>query len=159
MIENKTDKFKQKFKELKRKIHEERRNIQNIENLIKNKVEREPGIWEYDFDDLESEIWNQYRKIEKKIKSLSKEISECSGRKPRDIFKFFKNLRGNMMRQNMINQEIIPFYLAMMLSLQKIKDRLNSLEYNVKKINKEKDDLIVEIEEYKAELLRKNKEK
>ncbi len=157
MPENKTDEFRQKIKDLKRVIHKEKEGIQKIEDLIKKKVEREPGIWEYDFDELDSEIWKKYENIEKKIQDLSKEISECSGRNPKNLYKFFKNLRGNIIRQNVINQEIIPFYLATMLSLQKLKDRLNSLEFKVEKINREKEDLATEIEEYKAELERKKK--
>jgi predicted nucleic acid-binding Zn-ribbon protein len=158
MPENKTDKIRQKIKELKRKIHQEKEGIQKIEDLIKKKVEREPGIWEYDFDELESEIWNKYENIEKKIQDLSEEISECSGRNPKSLYKFFKNLRGNIIRQNVINQEIISFYLATMLSLQKLKDRLNSLEFKAEKINREKEELTTEIEEYRAEL-EKKKEK
>lgn len=153
MPENKTDKFRQKIKELKGKIHQEKQGIQKIEDLIKKKVEREPGIWEYDFYELESEMWSRYVSIEKKIQHLSEEISKCSGGKFTNLFKFIKNLRGNII----IGQELIPFYLTIMLSLQKIKDRLNSLEFKVKKINREKDDLITEIEEYKAELERKKK--
>ncbi len=154
-MEKTQEKFEQALMELKEKIRRERKNIGKMENLIKNKVEREPGIWEYDFDDLESEIWEKHASIEKKIKELSEKISECSGKGPRNIFRFFRNLRGNIIRQNVINQEIISFYLAMILSLQKIKDRLNSLEYKVSKLNREKDELISDIEEYKAKLGKK----
>jgi len=153
------EKFEQALKELKKEIHEERKNSRKMEDLIKTELEREPGIWEYDFDELESEIWKKHAGIEKKIKELSEKISECSGKGPRNIFRFFKNLRGNIIRQNVINQEIISFYLAMMLSLQKIKDRLNSLEYKASQINREKDELISDIEEYKVRLRKKKDEK
>jgi len=149
------EEFEQALKELKKEIREERKNIRKAEDLIKTELEREPGIWEYDFDELESEIWKKHAGIEKKIKELSEKISECSGKGPRNIFRFFKNLRGNIIRQNVINQEIISFYLAMMLSLQKIKDRLNSLEYKASQINREKDELISDIDEYKAKLRKK----
>jgi len=151
-MDKKQEKLKHGIKELKREIYNERKEIKKIEELIKKKIEREPGIWEYDFNELESEMWDRYSSLEKKIKILSEEISECSGRSPKNILRFFKNLRGNLIRQNVINQEIIPFYLAIMLSLQKIKDRLNYLEYKVEKTNREIDDLINEFEEYKSEL-------
>ncbi|MFO7981228.1 MAG: hypothetical protein R6V00_10410, partial [Candidatus Aminicenantes bacterium] len=154
MPENKTDEFRQKIKELKRVIHEEKEGIQKIEDLIKKKVEREPGIWEYDFDELESEMWSRYVSIEKKIERLSEKISKYSrGKKFINFFRFIKNLRGNII----VSRELIPFYLTLMLSLQKLKDRLNSLEFKVEKINREKEDLATEIEEYKAELERKKK--
>ncbi|HZX10659.1 MAG TPA: hypothetical protein VFG01_06900, partial [Acidobacteriota bacterium] len=137
MPENKTDKFRQKIKELKRKIHQEKEGIQKIEDLIKKKVEREPGIWEYDFYELESEMWSRYVSIEKKIERLSEKISKYSGGKFINLFRFIKNLRGNII----VSRELIPFYLTIMLSLQKLKDRLNFLEYKVKKINREKEDL------------------
>jgi len=143
MPENKTDKFRQKIKELKRKIHQEKEGIQKIEDLIKKKVEREPGIWEYDFYELESEMWSRYVSIEKKIERLSEKISKYSGGKFINLFRFIKNLRGNII----VSRELIPFYLTIMLSLQKLKDRLNFLEYKVKKINREKEDLATEIEE------------
>jgi len=158
-MDNKTDKFKQKIGELRERMHEERKKIQKIDELVNRKVERAPGIWEYDFDELESEIWNRYESLEKKTEDLSKEISGCSGKSPLSLFKFFRNLRGNIIRQNVINQEMIPFYLATILSLQRIKDRLNSLEYRVKKIDREKEDLISEVEEYKAELKKKEGKK
>ncbi|MFW6124076.1 MAG: hypothetical protein ACOC5G_02535 [Acidobacteriota bacterium] len=160
MPKNKTDRFEQKIKELKRKIYEEKKSTQKIDDLIKEKIEREPGIWEYDFNELEKEIWNRYSSIKNKIKTvktLSDEISQYSGRRPKDIFNFFKKLKVNLIKQSEINQEIIPLYLATMLSLQKVKDRLNSLEYKVDKINREKDDLVSEMEEYKAGLLRNKK--
>jgi len=159
MPKSKTDKFREKIKDLKEKIQKEKQGIQRIEDLLKRKVERKPGIWEYDFDELESEMWKKHESIEIKIKDLSKEISECSGKSPKSIFRFFKNLRGIIVRQNVINQEIIPLYLANLLSLQKVKDRLNSLENKVKKISREKDDLIAEIEESKIELAQEKKKK
>jgi hypothetical protein len=153
-----SEKLKQGIKELRNRLDKEKENIQEVQFLVNHKVEREPGIWEYDFDELESEIWNRYSILEKRIrllKRISEEISEYSGRKPRDIFKFFKKLKGNIIKQNEVNQEELPFYLAVMLSLQKMKDRLNTLEYEVKKIKREKDDLISEIEEYKFKLIKK----
>ncbi|MCD6518098.1 MAG: hypothetical protein J7L72_11870 [Candidatus Aminicenantes bacterium] len=147
--------FERALKELKKEIRRERENIGKMEDLIKKEAERGPGIWEYDFDELESEIWKKHAGIEKKIKELSEKISECSGKGLRDIFRFFRNLRGNLIRQNVINQEVISFYLAMMLSLQKIKDRLNALEFKVSKLNREKDELISDMEEYKSGLRKK----
>jgi predicted nucleic acid-binding Zn-ribbon protein len=149
------EKFKQALRELKKEIHGERKKIGKIEDLIKKEAERGPGIWEYDFDELESEIWKKHASIEKKIKELSEKISDCSGKGPRNIFRFFRNLRGNIIRQNVINQEVISFYLAMMLSLQKIKDRINALEYKVSKLNREKDELISDMQEYKSGLRKK----
>ncbi len=154
-MEKLLDKFTQGIKELKRELYEQKKGIQNLEELINTRVEREPGIWEYDFEELESEIWNKYSRIEKRIQDLSNEILRCSGRSPKNIFRFFKNLRGNLIRQNVINQEITSFYLTVILNLQKIKDRLNSLEYKVERISKEKEEIISEIEEYKSQQIRK----
>ncbi|MBD3413748.1 MAG: hypothetical protein GF421_04855 [Candidatus Aminicenantes bacterium] len=145
-------------KELKRKTQEQRQQIRRISELVKKEIEREPGIWEYDFDELEQEIWNKHSRIQDKIKDLSEQISECSGKSPRDIYRFYKQLRGNFIRQNVINQEIISFYLAVILTLQKIKDRLNSLEFRVDQINREKEELMIEIQELKLQLMKQEKE-
>jgi len=146
-MEKNSRKFNLEIQEFRKKLYKEKKSIQKVENLINKKIEREPGIWEYDFDELESEIWVQYDRIEKKIKELSEEITKSKGGKLKNVFGFLKNLKGNIV----IGQELIPFYLAMMLSLQKLKDRLNLLEFKVDKINREKEDLIREIQEYKSE--------
>jgi predicted nucleic acid-binding Zn-ribbon protein len=158
-MKNISDQFKKQIKELKKETKEQRKKINSIQELVKRQIEREPGIWEYDFDELEAEIWNKHSSIDTKIKELSDQISEYSGKRPKDIFRFFKNLRGNFIRQNVINQELISFYLAVMLNLQKVKDRLNSLEFKMDQINRERQDLMTEIQEHKSRLAKQREDK
>jgi hypothetical protein len=136
---------------LKARLSEEKTGITDIMELVPHGIEREAGIWEYDFDELEAEIWRRFTQLEDQQDCVSEEETFPAGRIPAGILrrlkKLYRTLTGplaraiidkrrqfNLDQQNLLNKESVPFYLAMILTLQKIKDRLNVMEESLSKI-------------------------
>ncbi|MCJ7580666.1 MAG: hypothetical protein MUP98_09035 [Candidatus Aminicenantes bacterium] len=137
------DDLKQLVSQLKERLNKEKDSIQDIDTLVKKKIERDAGIWEYSFDELEHELFERFSFLEEKSDCLSfEEIS--SPRKGigwfitlgKKILKKITNPYSRMIlsKQYQFNKELVPIHLASILSLQKIKDRLNELEDVAKKI-------------------------
>ena len=154
--------IKQKINLLRQKLAEEREGIQQIEQLLLKKIEREPGLWEYDFDELEAEIWRRFSNLEKNADCISSD-KRFSPRKVtgpvitrlRNLFRTLsspfsrsivaKDKQFNLEQQNFVNKESIPVHLAVILTLQKIKDRLNALEEKVLKICQDQEEWFQEL--------------
>jgi len=139
---------------LKALLAQERDRITDVTQLMPPGAEREAGIWEYDFDDLEAEMWRRFQQLEEQQDCISEEETFPSGRIPaailRRLKKLYRTLSGplargiidkrkqfNLDQQNLLNKESVPFYLALTLTLQKVKDRLNALEESLQRIEGE----------------------
>ncbi len=147
---------------LRTRLLEELKNADDISAWVGERIERDAGIWEYDFNDLEAEMWKRFRFLETHQDCTSEDRSLPRRRVPASFFrrfhKLYRTLTGpfsrtvidrrkqfNLDQQNMIDRESIPFDLSMILSLQKAKDRLNRLEDQVYKMQQEQEELFKEI--------------
>ena len=139
----KPEKIKELIAQLKETLAQERENIEDMEQLVKQKVEREAGIWEYSYDELEKELFERFPSLEAKSYCLTFEDIPSPRRRVGALFTFFKRIvrkltnpytRMILAKQAELDKELIPMQLAIILSLQKIKDRLNTLEAHVQKI-------------------------
>lgn len=153
--------IKKEIQKLKAKLSAEMDKIEDIGILVKKQIEREVGLWEYDFEDLEAELWKRFATIEENSACISEDEviwgNKILGGLFRRLKRWYRTLSGpfsrsvidkkkqfNLDQQNRINQENIPFQLSIILSLQKIKNRLNVLEENIQKIQEEQEDLFRE---------------
>ena len=137
------DDLKKLVSQLKERLNKEKEGIKDIDLLVKEKIERDAGIWEYSFDELEHELFERFSSLEEKSDCLSfEDISS-----PRKGTGWFVTLIKKIIRKIMnpysrmilnkqyhFNKELVPIHLASILSIQKIKDRLNELEDVAKKI-------------------------
>ena len=154
--------IKQKINLLRQKLTEEREEIQQIERLLLKKIEREPGLWEYDFDELEAEIWRRFSTLEKNADCITSEERFSSQKvtgpvvmRIRNLFRSLsspfsrsivaKDKQFNLEQQNFVNKESIPVHLAVILTLQKIKNRLNDLEEKVLRIRQDQEEWFQEL--------------
>jgi len=150
---------KKAIQNIRKELGRQKETVKNIEDLVRKKIEREAGIWEYDFDELEAEIWRRFSTLEKNCDCISKENQFFDKRKPNSRFYMVKERyraisepfirikmegdgRFNLDKQNSINKEYIPFNLAIILTLQKIKDRLNTLEEMTRHLIKDQEELL-----------------
>ncbi len=137
------DDLRQLISQLKERLQDEKESIQDVESLVKKKIERDAGIWEYNFDELEHELFERFPSLEDKSDCLS--FTDISS--PRKVIGWVVTLAKKILRkmtnpysrmiltkQYQFNKELVPMNLATILSLQKIKDRLNELEDVAKKI-------------------------
>lgn len=153
--------IKKEIQSLKARLSAEIEKVDDIEILVKKQIEREVGLWEYDFEELEAELWKRFAILEKNSDCVSEgEVfwgKKILGPFFRRLKRWYRALSGpfsrsvidkkrqfNLDQQNQINQENVPFQLAVILSLQKIKDRLNVLEENLQKIQADQEDLFKE---------------
>ncbi len=155
--------LKKAIGQIKEEILREREAVEKIEALVKEEIEREAGIWEYGFDELEEEMWRRFHSLENHSECASEEFRFPPWKGMAPLFlrlkNFFRTLSGpfsrsvidkkkqfNLDTQDFINREQVPFRLAVILTLQKIKDRLNVLEEVIRKITEEQEELVEEIE-------------
>jgi hypothetical protein len=144
-------------------LREERAELTDIADLLRRRIEREAGIWEYGFEELEEEMWRRFTTLEEQQDCISEDQTLPSQRLPaavlRRLKKWYRTISGplsrtimdkrkqfNLDQQSLLNKESIPFYLSIILSLQKIKDRLNTLEEMVFKLQSEEDEQWLEIQ-------------
>ena len=156
--------LKQEMENLRTLLSEERGRFTDIVKLLNRQIEREAGIWEYDFDDLQKEMWQRFAQLEDNQDCLSEDETLPSGRISsaivRRLKKFYRTLSGplsrsiidkrrqfNLDQQALLNRESVPFYLALILTLQKIKDRLNVLEESVERLVKEQEEQFKELKQ------------
>ena len=149
--------WKQETARFRARLLEELKNAADISDWVGHRIEREAGIWEYDFNDLEAEMWKRFTFLENHQDCTSEDRSVPRKRVPGAIFRRFHKLyrtltapfsrtvidkrkQFNLDQQNMINRESVPFDLAVVLSLQKTKDRLNRMEDLVHKIQQEQEE-------------------
>ena len=131
--------LKEVLARLKARLSEERAGITEITELLPFKIEREAGIWELHFDELESEMWARFKQLEEQQDCVTEEETFPAGRVSSGILrrlkKLYRTLTGplaraiidkrkqfNLDQQNMLNRESVPFHLSVILTLQKIKD-------------------------------------
>jgi hypothetical protein len=144
------DVFRVMIAQIKEMLGEEKEKTADIESLVKKKIERDVGLWEYSFDELEQELFKRVSSLEGKKDCLSfPDIS--SPRK--GIGWLITLIKKTLMkithpyarmvpdRQDQFNRELIPILLASILSLQKIKDRLNAAEGQIKDLLENQIDL------------------
>lgn len=151
------DMLRAEIAKLKAEFEAERENVDSIDELVKKQIEREPGLWEYDFDGLGAEMWKRFHTLEKNSDCLSEEryfpAQRFRAACLRRLNKFYrvmttplsrsileKEKQFNLDQQDILNKENIPFFLAMILTMQKMKDRLNVLEEAVTKLGDELED-------------------
>ena len=154
--------IKQKIQELRQNLAEEREAIQQIGQLLLEKIEREPGLWEYDFDELEAEYWRRFSTLEKNADCIAYEERFASQKVTGPVITWLRNIfrslsspfsrsivakdkQFNLEQQNFVNTESIPMHLSVILTLQKIKDRLNDLEEKVLKIQQDQEEWFQEL--------------
>lgn len=146
--------IKQEIERLKRKLADEMKAIEKIDILVRKKIERDVGIWEFNYEELEKELWNRFSSLEKNSDCLSFEKIKSPRKKIGWLIVFFKKIfreitkpysRLMLDKQNRFNQELIPFHLATILSLQKLKDRLNVFEEQAHRIMENQEELIEEL--------------
>jgi hypothetical protein len=129
------------IEQIRKTLGEEKKKIADIESLLKKKIERDVGLWEYSFDELEKELFQRVSSLDEKKENLF--FPDVSS--PRKgigwLFSFLKKTIKRITRpyarmilapQDQFNRDLIPFLLAVSLSLQKIKDRLNTVEGQIK---------------------------
>ena len=135
------DIFRVMIAQIKETLGKEKERAADIESLVKKKIERDAGLWEYSFDELEQELFQRFTSLEEKKDCLSfPDISSPRKGIGRLIILVKKTLmkithpyaRMVLDRQDQFNRELIPILLAEILSLQKIKDRLNADEGQIK---------------------------
>lgn len=165
---------KKEIQSLKARLSAEIDKIEDVGTLVQKKIEREVGLWEYDFEELEGELWKRATTLEENSDCISEDEgfwgNKIFGAFIRRLKRWYRTLSSpfsrsiidkkkqfNLDKQNRINQENIPFHLAIILSLQKIKNRLNVLEENIQKIQEDQEDLFRELYASAHEL--KSKEK
>lgn len=154
--------IKQEIQSLRQELAEARENTEQIEQLLLREIEREPGLWEYDFDELEAEIWRRFSTLEENADCLAQEVRFSSRKvtgpviiRLRNLFRSLsspfsrsvvaKNKQFNLEQQNFVNKESIPMHLSVILTLQKIKDRLNDLEEKVFRLRQEQEEWFQEL--------------
>ena len=166
--------IKKEIQSLKAKLSAEKDKIDDIGTLIQKKIERDVGLWEYDFEELEEEMWKRFATLEensdctsedeffgtkKILGAIFRRIKRCyrtiSSPFSRSIID--KKKQYNLDKQNRVNLENGRFHLAVILSLQKIKDRLNDLGENIQKLQEDQEDLFKELYASAHELLSKEK--
>ena len=156
------DALKTQLEIIKSELETQRNAAASMEELIGHAVERAAGIWEMDFDDLEREIWSRFNDLEFNADCLEKrEPPEIHGMKNR-LMEFLRNAvrnlknplarlympkywRFNLERQNQVNRDSVPYFLAHILTLQKIKDRLNRMEEQIQKMEREQQSVYDEL--------------
>lgn len=148
---------------IKTRILEERSAVADLTELLRSPVEREAGIWEYGFDELEAEMWRRFAQLEEYQDCSSEDETLPPGRiraaLTRRIKNGYRTLTGplsraimdrrkqfNLDQQNLLNRESVPFYLAILLTLQRLKDRLNVLEEHVDRLHGEQDEAFREMQ-------------
>jgi len=144
-------------------LKEERAKLTDLADLLRRGIEREAGIWEYGFEELEEEMWRRFATLEEEQDCISEDQTLPSQRLPaavlRRLKKWYRTISGplsrtivdkrkqfNLDQQSLLNKESIPFYLSIILTLQKIKDRLNTLEETVLKLQSDEDEQWREIQ-------------
>jgi hypothetical protein len=149
--------LREELARLKSELEAEKANIGSLDELVKRQIEREPGLWEYGFDELGDEIWKRFHTLEKNTECLSEEqyippqrIRAAFLRRLNKLYRYLtlplarvildKKKQFNLDQQDLLNKENIPLSLAVILTLQKIKDRLNVLEEKVNKLVDEQED-------------------
>lgn len=155
------DDLRQLVSQLKKRLQVEKESLTNVESLINKKIERDPGIWEYSFDELEHELFERFPSLEDKSDCLS--FTDISS--PRKVIGWFVTLAKKILRkmtnpysrmilakQYQFNKELVPMHLATILSLQKIKDRLNELEDVANKILEIQEDMLEDRNEDNKEI-------
>ncbi len=155
------DDLRQLVSQLKKRLQVEKESLTNVESLINKKIERDPGIWEYSFDELEHELSERFPSLEDKSDCLS--FTDISS--PRKVIGWFVTLAKKILRkmtnpysrmilakQYQFNKELVPMQLATILSLQKIKDRLNELEDVANKILEIQEDMLEDRNEDNKEI-------
>ena len=144
------DIFRVMIAQIKETLGKEKERAADIESLVKKKIERDAGLWEYSFDELEQELFQRFTSLEEKKDCLSfPDISSPRKGIGRLIILVKKTLmkithpyaRMVLDRQDQFNRELIPILLAAILSLQKIKDRLNAAEGQIKDLLENQIDL------------------
>lgn len=148
---------------IKARVLEERASITDLTELLRRPVEREAGIWEYGFDELEAEMWRRFSQLEEFQDCSSEDETLPSGRISAAVVRRLKSLyrtvtgplsraildrrkQFNLDQQNLLNRESVPMHLAVLLTLQRLKDRLNALEEQVDKLHREQDETYREIQ-------------
>ena len=142
--------------QIKESLSEEKKRAADIESLVKKKIERDAGLWEYSFDELEQELFKRFSSLEEKKECLS--FPDISS--PRKgigwLITFVKKTlmkishpftRMILDRQDQFNKELIPYLLAAALSLQKIKDRLNAAESQIQELREIQKEMSAERQE------------
>lgn len=149
--------IREELSRLKTEVETERESIESLDELVKKRIEREPGLWEYGFDDLGAEMWRRFHTLEKNMECLTEEqyippqrIRAAILRRLNKLYRYLtlplaraildNKKQFNLDQQDILNKENIPFSLAVILTLQKIKDRLNDLEEKVQKLVDDQED-------------------
>lgn len=144
---NKPEKVKILLEELRERLSEQKKEIQEFEQLLGQKFERETGLWEMSEEELEEEMWNRYLFLDRNTDSLPSGDITSARKKLGWAIIFFKKIwrrltnpysRMILERQNRFNQETVSFLLAAFLSLQKIKKRIEAFEGLAKSVREKK---------------------
>lgn len=144
------DIFRVMFTQIKETLGKEKERTADIDSLVQKKIERDIGLWEYSFDELEQELFKRFSSLEEKkdclsfpdISSPRKGIGWLITLVKKTLMKItHPYARMVLDRQDQFNRELIPILLAEILSLQKIKDRLNAAEGQIKELLENQKDL------------------
>ena len=128
---------------IKESLEEERRKVVDLGALVKTKIERDVGLWEYSFDELESELFRRFTHLEQKQDCLLFPDISSPRKGVGWLITLFKKAvmkvthpyaRLILERQDQYNRELIPILLSTILCLQKIKDRLNAAEGEIQEL-------------------------
>jgi len=150
------------LEKFRKKLAIQKKAAASVEELVGHAIEREAGIWEMGFDDLEAEIWSRFKNLEFNAECLEKrDPPDSTGIKKRFV-EFVRNAwrniknplarlymqkywKFNLDRQDQINRDFVPYQLAHILTMQKIKDRLNRMEEQVRTIQRNQQDVHEEL--------------
>jgi hypothetical protein len=126
---------------LKKELAEEIQRTESIERLIGERIDEpapaEGELWGLTDYELEKVMWNEFLRLDKNKDCLSTENILSHRKKIGRLLVFLKKFFFRITRpysslilnqQGRFNRELMTFLLSTHLSLQKIKERLKSLE-------------------------------
>jgi len=128
--------IKQTGQQQKNKLSNDRKNIKEIDRLSQNKIEGK-DIWALNDVELDKEMWNRFLSLDKNSDCLPRGKITSHRKGIGWIIVLLKKIlraittpysRLILQKQNRFNREIVDFHLAEYISMQKIKDRINTLE-------------------------------
>ncbi len=147
---------------LKFKLSEQKKTTDTLDTLIKQRIDRDVDLWEYNDSELDKEIWNRFSSLKKYSDCLSEEMI-VSHRKIvgwmivliKKIFRKITAPYSNLLlgTQKRFNQDLTIFLLAFILRLQMIHKRLAELETTTPESIKNQKELQDELMSLKKSIL------
>ena len=124
-----------RIQKIKSALADERVSIQDLETLIGQRIEVE--LWGLSKQELQKEAWDSFLFLERNKDCLEEEPIVSHRKFVGAGIVFFKNIFRSLMRpyakiilarQSRFNRELVRLYLADLLRLEKVEERVAALE-------------------------------